>query len=97
MGSKTRVTFLRDFRGRATGEQFFTAGTTVDLPSWMVGMLRAEGVIAMSEAAPVETGAEALTSASPSPAPALPTKPARKSATKRTLRKQVKTSGDGAD
>ena len=94
MGSKTRVTFLRDFRGRATGEQFFTAGTTVDLPSWMVGLLRAEGVVAPSEAVPVETGAGVH---SPSPAPALPTKPARKSATKRTLRKQVKTSGDGAD
>ena len=90
MGSKTRVTFLRDFRGRATGEQFFTAGMTVDLPSWMVGLLRAEGVVAPSEAAPVETGAEV-------PSPASAPAPRRKSATKRTLRKQVKTSGDGAD
>ena len=94
MGSKTRVTFLRDYRGRATGEQFFTAGTTVDLPSWMVGLLRAEGVVALSEAAPAVTGAEVP---SPTSAPALPKKTTRKSATKRTLRKQVKTSGDGAD
>lgn len=38
-----RIRFLRDFRGHATNEQFYEAGTTVDLDSAIAQACIAEG------------------------------------------------------
>lgn len=43
-----QVTFLRDFRGRASGEEYFTAGTVVERPEWQVQALLAEGVVVVA-------------------------------------------------
>ncbi len=55
------VTFLRDFRGRATAEQFYTAGQTVDLPGWQVAACLAEGVVRLAVLVGAEPVSEALT------------------------------------
>jgi hypothetical protein len=63
-----KVTFLRDFRGRSTGEAYYTAGTVVDLPDWQAAACLAEGVIlvvSVAEVLPLE-----LPAAAPSPAAA---------------------------
>jgi hypothetical protein len=98
-----KVTFLRDFRGRSTGEAYYTAGTVVDLPDWQAAACLAEGVIqvvSVAEVLPLE-----LPAAAPSPAaagsvvnPGAPPEaesalpggaPATKSARKRAAAKKV--------
>ncbi len=71
----SKVTFLRDFRGRATAEAYYVKGQVVDLPEWQVAACLAEGVVQVEQAAPglvtpppVETGAAVQ---SPSAAPAI--------------------------
>lgn len=61
-----KVKFLRDFRGIASAEQFYEAGTVVDLPEWQVAMLLAEGAVALT-APTLETGvvADTLPAATP--------------------------------
>ena len=83
-----KVTFLRDFRGRATAEQFYTAGTVVDLPSWQAQACLAEGavsVVVVGEVPPLETGV-AVSSSTAAPA----VTPARKTASKRAAKKAAK-------
>ncbi len=60
----SKVTFLRDFRGRATAEAYYVKGQVVDLPEWQVAACLAEGVVQVEQAAaglvtppPVEIGA----------------------------------------
>ena len=81
-----KVTFLRDFRGRATAENYYTAGTTVDLPDWQARMCLAEGavsVVPVVEVPPVETPVEV-------PPPTSTGATARKPATKRAAKKAAK-------
>jgi hypothetical protein len=93
-----KVEFLRDFRGRATGENYYTAGTVADLPDWQAAACLAEGavsVVPVAEVLPlVETGAGVPP---PPPAPAVtlpggsddyaaPAKPARKRAAKKAVK-----------
>jgi hypothetical protein len=73
------VKFVRDFRGRATAEQYYTAGTVVDLPEGQAVMVLAEGaavpVVEPASVVPPPT-TEAGTSA----------KPARKTTARKTKR-----------
>jgi hypothetical protein len=88
MGSKITVTFLRDYRSAATGEQFCPAGASVALPFWAVQVLRAEGVVSAAEVPLLDdAGVAAEAAATPvvTRAPA-----ARKAAGKRAARKAAK-------
>ena len=81
-----KVTFLRDFRGRATAENYYTAGTVVDLPAWQAQACLAEGVVSVVpvvEVPPVETPVEV-------PPPTSTGATARKTATKRAAKKAAK-------
>ena len=82
-----KVTFLRDFRGRATAEVFYTAGTTVDLPDWQARMCLAEGavefVVSVPEVPAVETPVAVPSSTATGAT-------ARKTATKRAAKKAAK-------
>jgi hypothetical protein len=69
-----KVKFVRDFRGRATAERFYTCGEVVDLLEW-----QAETVVAEAAAVPVVEVAETVT---PPAVSATPRPPARKRATK---------------
>lgn len=79
-----RVTFLRDFRGRATAEAFYERGQVVDLPDGQAEMCLAEGVVVV-EAAPEVPAASTVeaTAAAPSPAAVAVGKPKRKRAAKK--------------
>ncbi len=57
------VRFLRDFRGVATAEQFYTAGSVVDLSDHLVKMLLAEKVVTVQGVA----GAPVVVPAPPAP------------------------------
>jgi hypothetical protein len=64
------VKFRVDFRGVATAERYYVAGSVVDLPDWQVEMVLAEGVAERVVAAPaVETGA--VVDPNPATAPAV--------------------------
>lgn len=87
------VQFVRDYQGTITNNVFYQAGTVVDLPGRMSYALRTEGVVVKVDAVPVET----TTGAAPSTAPVVDvprkpaklgqgTKPARKRATKKTVK-----------
>ena len=81
-----RVKFLRDFRGRATGENYYTAGTVADLPDWQAAMCLAEGAVSgvvVEQVPPLETGVAVSSSTA---APAVTPAPA-KTATKRAAKK----------
>ena len=41
----TQIRFLRDFRGRASAEQYFENGAIANLPDELVVMLLAEGAV----------------------------------------------------
>jgi hypothetical protein len=62
------VKFLKDFRGVASAEQYYTAGTVVDLPEWQAKMLQAEGAATLVSAPALETGAGGAESSTPAPA-----------------------------
>ena len=100
-----KVTFLRDFRGRATGESYYTAGTVADLPDWQAAMCLAEGAVCVVPVADVpdvpvtsplvETGV-AVSSSTAAPAVTLPggsddyAEPVKKPARKRAAKKAAK-------
>ena len=44
----TQIRFLRDFRGRASAEQFFEKGTIANLPDELVAMLLAENAVELT-------------------------------------------------
>jgi hypothetical protein len=76
-----KVEFLRDFRGRATAEHYYTAGTVADLPDWQAAACLAEGAVCVVPVADVpevpvtsplvETGV-AVSSSTATPAVSLP-------------------------
>jgi hypothetical protein len=82
-----KVQFLRDFQGRATKENYYTAGTVVDLPDWQASACLAEKVVSVVSVAEVPPLAEpvavppppAATGSDDYAAPVSP-KPARKRA-----------------
>jgi hypothetical protein len=83
-----KVTFLRDFRGRATGENYYTAGTVVDLPDWQAAACLSEGAVEYVVSVPeVPAVTDAGAGAPPPPAPVVG---ARKPATKRAAKKAAK-------
>jgi hypothetical protein len=47
-----RVQFLRDFQGVASREQFYPAGTVVDLPGEVVHALQREAVVRVVDVPP---------------------------------------------
>jgi hypothetical protein len=78
------VTFLRDFRGVATAEQFYERGTVVELPSYLAHLCLAEGVVSVPEVPAVETGVDVPSSTS---TPVVTPAPAKRPATKRAAKK----------
>jgi hypothetical protein len=68
-----KVQFLRDFRGRATGEHYYTAGTVADLPDWQAAACLSEGAVEfVVSAAEVPPVTDAGAGAPPPPAPVVP-------------------------
>ena len=49
----TQIRFLRDFRGRASAEQYFEKGAIANLPDEQVVMLLAEGAVEKTGAAAI--------------------------------------------
>ena len=59
------VTFTRDFRGRATNEQYYQAGEVVDLPAEAVRALLAEGAVRVELV--IESAPEPVAPSAPDP------------------------------
>lgn len=70
-----KVMFLRDFRGTATAQEYYTAGTEVDLPEWQAAACLAENVVVLVAEAPPPTDTGAGAGAPPAePAPVVKAK-----------------------